>query len=57
MDTPQAPFKLDEARFFRDRLANKDDKLLMREPGAFRFYLSAFLNACVTALWRSLKAR
>jgi hypothetical protein len=46
MDTPQARFKLDEARFFRDRLANKDDKLLMREPGAFRFYLSAFLNAC-----------
>ncbi len=46
MDTPQARFKLDEARFLRDRLADKDDKLLMREPWAFRFYLSTFLNAC-----------
>jgi hypothetical protein len=46
MDTPQAWFKLDEARFFRDRLADKDDKLPMREPLAFNFYLSAFLNAC-----------
>jgi hypothetical protein len=45
MDSPRARWKLDEARFFLGFLDDREDKLFEREPRAFNFFLSAFLNA------------
>ncbi len=45
MNLPLARWKLDEARFFLGFLGDRDDKLFEDKPHAFRFFLSAFLNA------------
>jgi len=37
MDTPVARFKLEEAQFFFDRMTDRDDRGVRREPRAFKF--------------------
>ena len=38
-------FKLAEAQFFYFKLSDADSRVVVREPEAFHFYLSAFLSA------------
>lgn len=45
MNTPRADYKLREAKFFLDHLKTENKKSVRNDPEAFKYYLSAFLNA------------
>ena len=44
--------KLDEARFFYGHLVKERQKTFRHDPSAFRFYLSAFIQAARSITWR-----